>query len=326
MSVQDADQFIVSARRTIQLEQAAISLIAENLQSGFSQACEILLRCQGRVVVTGMGKSGHIAGKIAATLASTGTPAFFVHSGEASHGDMGMITDKDVVLALSNSGTTPEIVTLLPLIKRLGCPLISMTGDPSSTLARESDINLNISIEQEACPLGLAPTSSTTASLVMGDALAIALLEARGFSAEDFAFSHPGGALGRKLLLKVDDLMHSGERLPVVGRQTPISEALLEVSRKGLGMTAVVDDQGKLCGVFTDGDLRRTLDQQVDMKNTAIAEVMTVDCTTVVSNILAAEALHVMQEKKINGLIVIDPQQRPVGALNMHDLLSAGVF
>ena len=321
-----SDSFIQSARRTLQIEAQSVAALEQNLDHNFSRACELALNCKGRVIVTGMGKSGHIGKKIAATLASTGTPSFYVHPGEASHGDMGMITADDVVIALSNSGSTAEVVTLLPLLKRLGSPLISITGKPSSTLSQAADANLDVSVEAEACPLGLAPTSSTTAALAIGDALAIALLEARGFSAEDFAFSHPGGALGRKLLLKVKDLMHSGERLPSVQQQTSLSDTLLEISRQGLGMSAVVDDDNRLVGVFTDGDLRRTLDQQLDMKQTPISQVMTRHAQTTQPESLAAEALHLMEEKKINGLIVVDGNNRPVGALNMHDLLRAGVL
>ncbi|MCW8884426.1 MAG: KpsF/GutQ family sugar-phosphate isomerase [Motiliproteus sp.] len=318
--------FIQSARRTISLESQAVQELEQALDGNFTRACDLMLSCKGRVIVTGMGKSGHIGRKIAATLASTGTPSFFVHPGEASHGDLGMITENDVVLALSHSGTTAEVVTLLPLIKRINIPLISMTGNPESVLARSAEASLHINTEKEACPLDLAPTSSTTATLVMGDALAIALLEARGFSAEDFAFSHPGGALGRKLLLKVKDLMHVGERLPVVNENTVLSDTLLEISNKGMGMAAVVNAQGVLAGIFTDGDLRRTLDLDLDLKTTPIAEVMTTHCTVVEQELLAAEALHIMEEKKINGLIVVDQQQHPIGALNMHDLLRAGVL
>lgn len=301
-------------------------MLKQQLNHHFSHACELILACKGRVIVSGMGKSGHIGNKIAATLASTGTPSFFVHPGEASHGDMGMITADDLVIALSNSGSTTEVVTLLPLIKRLGSPLISITGNPDSVLSQAADANLDVSVKQEACPLGLAPTSSTTAALVIGDALAVALLEARGFSAEDFAFSHPGGALGRKLLLKVKDLMHDGDRLPVVTETTSLRDTLLEISSKGLGMSAVVDPSGQLSGIFTDGDLRRTLDLQLDLKQTPIAQVMTRQARTTTAESLAAEALHLMEEKTINGLIVIDDNNRPVGALNMHDLLRAGVM
>ncbi len=321
-----ADTFIQSARRTIAIETEAVAALKHKLDHSFNRACELALDCHSRVIVTGMGKSGHIGKKIAATLASTGTPSFFVHPGEASHGDMGMITAKDVVIALSNSGSTAEVITLLPLIKRLGIPLISITGNPDSTLSQAADANLDVSVRQEACPLGLAPTSSTTAALVIGDALAIALLEARGFSAEDFAFSHPGGALGRKLLLKVKDLMHRDERLPQVTETTSLSDTLLEISSKGLGMSAVVDLTGTLTGVFTDGDLRRILEQQLDLKHTPIAQVMTRQAQTTTTESLAAEALHLMEEKKINGLIVVDSDNKPVGALNMHDLLRAGVL
>lgn len=321
-----AFDFIRTGTRTIELELEAVQNLLHHLDARFTRACELMLGCRGRVIVTGMGKSGHIGNKIAATLASTGTPSFFVHPGEASHGDMGMITGNDVVLALSNSGETNEIVTILPLIKRMQTPLISITAKPESTLAQASDVSLHIQVDREACPLGLAPTSSTTAQLVLGDALAIALLEARGFSAEDFAFSHPGGALGRRLLLLVDDIMHTGTEIPLVDRDTPVRDALLEVTNKHLGMTAVTDAQGALVGIFTDGDLRRTLDQEVDLKQTPIHQVMTAGCTTVRRGILAAEALQVMQSHKINALIVTDEQQRPVGALNMHDLLKAGVI
>lgn len=318
--------FLASALRTIELEVAAIRALKDTLDGNFEQACNIMLACQGRVIVTGMGKSGHIGNKIAATLASTGTPAFFVHPAEASHGDMGMFTANDVVLALSNSGETSEIITIVPLIKRMHAPLISITANPDSTLSKAADINLHIGVEQEACPLGLAPTSSTSAQLVLGDALAIALLEARGFSAEDFAFSHPGGSLGRKLLLKVEHIMHSGTDVPKVLNTTPVHQALLQVSEKRLGMTTVVDQQDRLIGIFTDGDLRRTLDQDIDLKTTPIEQVMTRRCTTVAADMLAAEALQIMQQNKINALVICDTQQRPVGALNMHDMLKAGVI
>ncbi len=313
-------------RAVIETEAAAITALLERLDAGFEQACRYLLDCRGRIVVTGMGKSGHIGNKIAATLASTGSPAFFVHPGEASHGDLGMITPEDVVLALSNSGETSELLTILPLLKRLGTPLIAMTGSPRSTLARESEVHLDVSVEKEACPLGLAPTSSTTAALVMGDALAVALLEARGFTAEDFALSHPGGSLGRRLLLHVSDIMHSGEALPVVTQSASLHDALEAMSAKGLGMTAVVDDQGRLSGVYTDGDLRRTLNKPVDIHRLQIGEVMTRQCKTVAPSMLAAEALQLMDEKKINGLLVVNDQQQLIGAFNMHDLLRAGVM
>ncbi|NNM51595.1 MAG: KpsF/GutQ family sugar-phosphate isomerase [Pseudomonadales bacterium] len=322
MSQQD---FISSARRVIDLERQALDALLPELGESFMQACQLMLGCKGRIVVMGMGKSGHIAGKIAATLASTGSPAFFVHPGEASHGDLGMITRQDVVLALSNSGETAELLTLVPVLKRLGCPLISMTRSSGSTLARYADISLMTGQAQEACPLGLAPTSSTTASLALGDALAIALLEARGFTVEDFALSHPGGALGRQLLLKVDDIMHQGDQLPQVTEDTSLRDTLLVMTRQGMGMTAVVDAQGHLSGLFTDGDLRRTLDRQLDFTHTMIREVMTRNCRSISPGTLAAEALRIMEDLKINGLIVIDQEGHPLGALNMHDLLRAGV-
>lgn len=317
---------IQSAQRTVRLELEAIEALLERINADFVRACELLLACRGRVVVVGMGKSGHIGKKIAATLASTGTPAFFVHPAEASHGDMGMITKDDVVLALSNSGSTAEIITLLPLIKRLGITLVSMTGNPESPLAQAAEANLDARVEHEACPLNLAPTSSTTASLVLGDALAIALLEARGFTAEDFAFSHPGGALGRRLLLKVENVMHAGEALPRVARGILLRDALLEMTRKGLGMTVIVESDGRLAGIFTDGDLRRTLDRGIDVRNASIDSVMTAHGKTAKPEMLAAEALKIMEDHKINSLVVVDSNDRPVGALNMHDLLRAGVM
>ncbi len=321
-----SSQLIDTAQRTIQLETEAVEQLRSRIDERFVHACELILACKGRVVVVGMGKSGHIGRKIAATLASTGTPAFFVHPAEASHGDMGMITRDDVVLALSNSGTTSEIVTLLPLIKRLGLNLISMTGNPESILAKAAAVNLDASVAVEACPLNLAPTSSTTVSLVLGDALAIALLEARGFTAEDFAFSHPGGALGRRLLLKVEHVMHTGERLPKVQLGTLLRDALLEMTRKGLGMTVVVERDGRLAGIFTDGDLRRTLDKGIDVRQSLIDDVMTARGKTANADMLAAEALKIMEDHKINSLVVIDDAGLPVGALNMHDLLRAGVM
>lgn len=317
---------IDSAQRTIRLEIEAVQELLPRIDADFVKACELILDCKGRVVVVGMGKSGHIGNKIAATLASTGTTAFFVHPAEASHGDMGMITRDDIVLALSNSGSTAEIVTLLPLIKRLGIRLISMTGNPNSPLAQAAEVNLDASVSQEACPLNLAPTSSTTASLVLGDALAIALLEARGFTAEDFAFSHPGGALGRRLLLKVENVMHKGDALPCVHRGTSLRDALLEMTQKGLGMTVVLESDGRLAGIFTDGDLRRTLDKGIDVRQALIDDVMTPHGKTARAEMLAAEALKIMEDHKINALVVVDDQDSPVGALNMHDLLRAGVM
>ncbi|MEC9483926.1 MAG: KpsF/GutQ family sugar-phosphate isomerase [Halomonas sp.] len=318
--------FRASARRTLDLEQQAVAALAARLSDDFDRACRLILACSGRVVVTGMGKSGHIARKIAATLASTGTPAFFVHPGEASHGDLGMITPKDVVLALSNSGETSEVTALLPLLKRMGAPLISMTGRPGSTLARHAEAHLDAGVEREACPLDLAPTSSTTAALALGDALAVALLEARGFTAEEFALSHPGGSLGRRLLLKVEDLMHGGERLPRVALGSPLRDALLEITRKGLGFTCVVDAEGCLAGVYTDGDLRRTLDQYGDLRTLCVDDVMTRGGKRVRPGMLAAEAVRIMEDNRITALAVVDEDDRPIGALHMHDLLTSGVI
>lgn len=326
MNSHTSQTFRESALRAIEIERDAIDALLHRIDDSFVKACEVIMACKGRVVVTGMGKSGHIGTKIAATLASTGTPSFFVHPGEASHGDLGMITGQDVVLAISNSGNTSEVLTILPLFKRMGAPLISMTGNASSTLAREAVANLDVSVAVEACPLGLAPTSSTTATLVMGDALAVALLEARGFSAEDFAMSHPGGSLGRRLLLRVADIMHSGDQIPRVQEDTSLSGALLEISRKGLGMTTVVNAAGELCGLFTDGDLRRTLDRPVDIHATAIRDVMTRNGRTIREDQLAAEALNMMEEMKINALPVVNREGLLTGAINMHDLLRAGVI
>ncbi len=309
----------------LRTEAESVAALVDRIGDAFVEACLHMLACDGRIVVLGMGKSGHIGSKIAATLASTGTPAFFVHPGEASHGDLGMITPRDVVLALSNSGETPEILMLLPIIKRLGVPLISLTGQAASTLARTASVNLDVGVEREACPLGLAPTSSTTCALAMGDALAIALLESRGFTADDFARSHPAGTLGRRLLLRVCDIMHQEEAIPRVRRGTRLTQALVEMTRKGLGMTAIVDDEGRLLGVFTDGDLRRALDRPVDIYTTIIETIMTPDCITAHREMLAAEALHLMEEHKINGLFIVDEGARLIGALNMHDMLRAGV-
>ncbi|TQV80178.1 KpsF/GutQ family sugar-phosphate isomerase [Exilibacterium tricleocarpae] len=317
--------FIRSGRRTVEIERDAVTALLPRIDAAFCRACELIMQCKGRTIVTGMGKSGHIAKKIAATLASTGTPAFFVHPGEASHGDLGMITKNDVVIAISNSGTSAEILTLLPLFKRMGIPVISMTGVADSPLAQTADVNLDISITTEACPLGLAPTSSTTATLVMGDALAVALLEARGFTAEDFAFSHPGGALGRKLLLKVEDIMHVGGEVPRVQPSTPLSQALLEMTAKSLGMTSVVNADDELIGVFTDGDLRRCVDAGVDIGKAQMADIMTPNPKTVPRHMLAAEALGLMDEKKITALIVEDDRHHPVGVVHLHDILRAGV-
>ncbi|WP_460732342.1 KpsF/GutQ family sugar-phosphate isomerase [Lysobacter tyrosinilyticus] len=315
-----------SGRRVFAVEAEALAAVAARLDGEFTAACRLMLQTRGRVVCTGMGKSGHIARKIAATLASTGTPAFYVHPGEAAHGDLGMITDADVVLALSYSGESDEILLLLPVLRRQGNKLIAMTGRPNSSMARESDVHLDVSVPAEACPLALAPTSSTTASLAMGDALAVALLDARGFTADDFARSHPAGALGRRLLLHIADVMHAGDDVPRVEADATLSEALVEMSRKRLGMTAIVDAEGRLLGLFTDGDLRRALDDKnVDVRSTRIADVMTRSPKTIGSNALAVEAAQLMEAHKIGGLLVIDADRRVVGALNIHDLLRARV-
>ncbi|HET7315154.1 MAG TPA: KpsF/GutQ family sugar-phosphate isomerase [Salinisphaera sp.] len=324
----NSETLIAAGRRTIAIEAAAAAALEARIDGAFADAAALMMRCAGRVIVTGMGKSGHIAGKLAATFASTGTPAFFVHPGEASHGDLGMVTTQDVVVALSYSGETAEILTILPLLGRLGVPLIAMTGKPGSTLAARAHVHLDVSVEIEACPLELAPTSSTTAALVMGDALAIALLEARNFTAEDFARSHPGGTLGRRLLLTVADVMHTGGALPLVGERAMLREALLEMTAKGLGMTGVIDTGGRLIGLFTDGDLRRALDRDLDIKRAEIADFMTRAPKTVGPDVLAAEAVRLLETHRIGGgaLMVVDHETRPIGALNMQDLLRAGVI
>jgi arabinose-5-phosphate isomerase len=315
-----------SGRRVFAVEIQGLEAVAARIDGAFTAACQLLLACHGRVVCIGMGKSGHVARKIAATFASTGTPAFYVHPGEAGHGDLGMITDADVVLALSNSGETDELLMLLPVLKRQGNRLIAMTGRPSSTLALESDVHLDVSVPAEACPLALAPTTSTTAALALGDALAVALLEARGFTADDFARSHPAGALGRRLLLHITDVMHSGDDVPRVRADATLSQALVEMSRKRLGMTAVVDDDNRLLGLYTDGDLRRTLDDAaIDLRRTRIAEVMTRAPKTIGSDALAVEAAKLMETHQINALLVLDGAGCVVGALNIHDLLRARV-
>jgi len=322
----DSDQLLIdSAKRTIGLESAAVLALLDAIGPAFAAGCRLLMNTTGRVVVTGMGKSGHVAGKIAATLASTGTPAFFVHPGEASHGDMGMITRSDCVLALSNSGITQEIITLLPLIKRLDIPLISITGDAESELAQASAVHLLASVESEACPLNLAPTSSTTAALVMGDALAIAVLEARGFTAEEFAFSHPGGALGKRLLLRVSDVMVKGDEIPRVLPTATLIDALDEITRKGLGMTAVADKGGKLRGVFTDGDLRRAIENQHNLQHTSLETVMSDTPTTISEEVLAAEALGIMERRRISSLIIVDDSQSVCGVVTLLALLKAGI-
>ena len=325
MSEPGSLSFSASAQRTIRMEAEAVAALEARVGDEFCRACEVLLGVKGRIIVTGMGKSGHIATKIAATLASTGSPAFFVHPGEASHGDMGMITADDAVIALSNSGAVAEITTLLPLLKRLGVPLVSMTGNDNSPLAAASDVHLNTGVETEACPLDLAPTSSTTTALVMGDALAIALLEARGFTADDFAFSHPGGTLGRKLLLKVGDVMSSGDNIPRVAGDTVLSDALLEISAKGLGMTTVLDSSGGLAGVFTDGDLRRALDHRIDINATTIGELMSKSAKSAAREMLAAEALRIMEENEISSLVVLTDSGELEGVVHLKDLLHAGI-
>lgn len=321
----DQQKFCELGIAVIETEANAILALKNRINATFATACQYLLGCQGRIVVLGMGKSGHIGNKIAATLASTGSPSFFVHPGEAGHGDLGMITAKDVVLAISNSGETSEIVLLLPLIKRLGIPLISMTGNSASTIAKTANVDLDISVEKEACPLGLAPTSSTTAALVMGDALAIALLEARGFTADDFALSHPGGALGRRLLLRINDVMRTGIAVPSVYENAALTDALVEMTAKRLGMTTILKSDGRLAGVFTDGDLRRVLDQGLDVHSIKINDVMTSDCKTIPPGLLASEAISIMETHKITALVVADQNLYPVGIVHLHDLLSAGV-
>ena len=320
-----AQSLVDSGQRVFAIEQKALAAVAARMGQEFAAACQHVLASHGRVVTIGMGKSGHVARKIAATLASTGTPSFFVHPGEAGHGDLGMITEGDVVLALSYSGESDEILMLLPVLKRQGNVLIAMTGREQSSLAKAAEVHLDVSVPEEACPLHLAPTSSTTASIAMGDALAVALLEARGFTADDFARSHPAGSLGRRLLLHITDVMHSGQELPQVDASASLSQALVEMSQKRLGMTCVVDADGRLAGLFTDGDLRRALDTDIDVRSARIAEVMTANPRTIGADRLAVEAARLMETHKINGLVVVDGDNRPVGALNIHDLLRARV-
>ncbi len=317
--------FCECARKVISIEARAVAELAERITSEFGEACRYLLNCTGRIIVIGMGKSGHIGNKIAATLASTGSPAFFVHSAEASHGDFGMITNNDVVLAISNSGETAEIVTLIPFIKHMGVPLITLTGNSQSTLAQAANINLDVSVKDEACPLGLAPTSSTTVALAMGDALAIALLEARGFTSADFARSHPGGRLGRRLLLRIEDIMRTGDALPMVTPETKFSDVLVEMSKKAMGMTAIVSEKSEVLGIYTDGDLRRTLDKGIDIHSVKMLDVMTRNCKTIQKKMLAVEALQIMETFKITVLLIVDDNNILTGAIHMHDLLRAGV-
>ena len=322
----DSDVLIGLGRKVIETELAAVQELRDRIDESFARACQLILACRGKTIVIGMGKSGHVGNKIAATLASTGTPAFFVHPSEASHGDLGMISDEDIVLAISNSGETDEITALLPVIERLQVNLVSLTGNPGSSLARASTVNIDVSVSKEACPLDLAPTASTTAALVMGDALAIALLDARGFSTEDFALSHPGGTLGRRLLLRVKDIMHTGDAIPCVYEDTSLSDTLVEMSRKGLGTTAVINADNRVLGIFTDGDLRRALDDGVDFHNTRAGDVMTTGSKTISQDALAVEALSMMETHKINALLVVDDAWCLIGAMNMHDLLRARVI
>jgi arabinose-5-phosphate isomerase len=320
------EDILALASKVLDIEARAVHSLRDRLDDTFLAACRLCLDTPGRIVVAGMGKSGHISSKIAATLASTGTPSFFVHPGEASHGDLGMITDQDVLLAISYSGETDEILTILPLVRRMGAKLIAMTGKPGSTLAKAADVHLDVSVAEEACPLNLAPTASTTATLAMGDALAVALLELRGFTAEDFAMSHPSGSLGKRLLLRVADVMQSGDAIPAVAADVPLTDGLMEMTEKGLGMTAVVDDENRIVGIFTDGDLRRSLDAGVDVRETRIDEVMHSDCKTISADVLAVEAVVLMEENKITSLLVADDDRILRGALNIHDLFRAGIM
>lgn len=319
-------ELIGMARRVLDIETRAVSELVGRLDDSFVAACRLCASLQGRVVVTGMGKSGHIGSKIAATLASTGTPAFFMHPAEASHGDLGMITNQDLLLAISYSGETNEIVTIVPLVKRMGAKLISMTGKPGSSLARAADVHLNVAVAEEACPLNLAPTASTTATLAMGDALSVALLENRGFTAEDFARSHPSGSLGKRLLLRISDIMHTGDRMPAVTAETSVLDGLEEISRKGLGMTAIIDSKNRVLGIFTDGDLRRTLDRGIDLRQISMRDVMHANCKTVREDLLAAEAVHILEENKITSLLITTEDGTLVGAMNIHDLFRAGIM
>jgi arabinose-5-phosphate isomerase len=321
-----AQRALDSARRVLAIEAAAVAALSARLDERFAQAVQVILACTGRTVVSGIGKSGHIATKIASTLASTGTPAFFVHPAEASHGDLGMITAQDVMIALSNSGESGELLAIVPLVKRRGAKLIAITGSGRSSLAREADVHLDAGVTEEACPLGLAPTASTTAALALGDALAVALLDARGFGAEDFARSHPGGTLGRRLLTHVSDIMRRGEAIPAVRSDALLPQAVIEISRKGMGMTAILDDSGRVAGIFTDGDLRRTLEKPIDLRTTPVTQVMTANPRTIRAERLAAEAVKLMEDHHISQILVVDEDRRLVGALNMHDLFQAKVI
>ncbi len=314
------------AREVLNIEAAAVQSLSARINGDFLRALDVLLRCEGRVIVSGMGKSGHIARKIAATMSSTGTPAYFVHPGDASHGDLGMIASEDVFIALSYSGESQELMTIVPVIKRQGAKLISITGNPSSNLAKVADVHLDAAVDKEACPMGLAPTASTTAALALGDALAVALLDAKGFGAEDFARSHPGGSLGRRLLTHVRDIMRSGERLPMVHEDALLSEAILEITKKGVGMTAIVDSGQRVLGIYTDGDLRRTLEKKLDFNTTPVRSVMSINPRCISPDSLAAEVVQIMEQYNINQMLVVDEQHRLTGALNMHDLLHAKVI
>jgi arabinose-5-phosphate isomerase len=322
---QEKFDFTSIGKRVLTIESAAIARLKDQLDNNFDNACQLCLDCSGKIIVMGMGKSGHIADKLAATLASTGTPSFFVHPGEASHGDLGMISRSDVVVALSNSGKTEEIVSLLPILKNMGIKIIAMTGDNNSKIATASDVHIDVGVEEEACPMNLSPTASTTAALAMGDAIAVALLEKRGFSVEDFAKSHPGGSIGKKLLLLVKDIMHTDKQIPIVFQDQKLAQGLIEMSEKALGMTAVINETGELVGIFTDGDLRRTLEANVDIQTTLMKEVMTQNCITVTPNFLAVKAVEIIQDNKITSLVVIQ-ENKIVGALNIHDLFRAGVM
>lgn len=319
-------KFKKSALRVLEIETQAIEQLTQYIDDDFTKACELIISCKGKVIVSGMGKSGHIGHKISATLASTGTPAFFMHPAEANHGDLGMLTEQDILLTISNSGETAELLALVPVVKRLGVTIIAMTANVNSTLGKYADVKLCVKVEKEACSLGLAPTSSTTATLVMGDALAVALLDARGFTSEDFAMSHPGGSLGKRLLLKLDDIMVKEEALPLVSPEQTLSTVLLEISKKALGMAGVVDNAGELLGIFTDGDLRRVLDDRIDVHRVQIKDIMTKNSITASSEMLAAQVLKLMQQHKINSLFVIDSDDKPVGAINMQLLLQAGII
>lgn len=326
MGTQTQNDFCKFGLAVIETEAQAILELTQRINDTFNQACTHLLECAGKIIVMGMGKSGHIAHKIAATLASTGSPAFFVHPGEASHGDMGMVTHSDLILAISHSGETQELLTLLPMLKVLNVPIVSLTGNPNSTLAKASNVHLDVSVAHEACPLGLAPTSSTTATLVMGDALAIALLQAKGFTTKDFARTHPGGRLGRRLLLTVDTLMQKGDTIPKISEQATISEALIEVTEKKLGMTCVVDHETRLSGIFTDGDIRRALQKNIDIHTTPVVEAMTQHCKTIPLGLLAVDALQIMETHKITSLVITNDHRVPIGVLHLHDLLAAGIL